>query len=257
MTTANDSRAIDVLVHGGTGRMGRAVIAVAARTPGVRFAGIIDPRGAPREPLEDTPVFDHIPVGGRGNRVVVDFSRPEAIGPLIGILRGSGAKLVSGTTGLGGEDRTMLEEYSKEAAVLYDENMSYGVSVVRALLRAASELFRDMADVEIVEFHHRGKKDHPSGTTYALARAIDPAAVVVPGRSASSETGRRVIRSHSARLGGIPGEHHVYFATDDEVMTISHRALSREAFARGAIRAAVFVAGKPNGLYTAEDIARA
>lgn len=150
----------------------------------------------------------------------------------------------------------MLEEYSKEAAVLYDENMSYGIAVLRALLRAASGLLRD-ADVEIVEFHHRGKKDHPSGTTFALARAIDPDAGVVEGRTAADESRRRVIRSHSARLGGVPGEHQVYFATDDEVVTISHRALTRDLFAKGAIRAALFVSGKPKGLYTAEDVARA
>jgi 4-hydroxy-tetrahydrodipicolinate reductase len=256
MTAANDARTIDVLVHGGTGRMGRAVIAAAAQAPEIHFAGILDPRGSAREPLEDTRVFEHIPVGERGAPVVVDFSRADAIGPLVRVLRGTGARLVSGTTGLAESDRALLEEYSKEAAVVYDENMSYGVSVLRALLRTASGLLRD-ADVEIVEFHHRRKKDHPSGTTFALARAIDPDAVVAEGRTGPDETGRRVIRSHSARLGGVPGEHQVYFATDDEVVTISHRALTRDAFANGAIRAVLFVAGKPKGLYTAEDVARA
>jgi 4-hydroxy-tetrahydrodipicolinate reductase len=256
MTAAGAPTPIEVLVHGGTGRMGRAVIAAAAATEGIRFAGILDTRGVPREQLECGPVFDHIPVGERGLPVVVDFSRPEAIGPLLGSLRGTGAKLVSGTTGLADGDRKMLEEYSEEAAVLYDENMSYGVAVMRALLRSASGPL-GKADVEIVEFHHRGKRDHPSGTTYALARAIDPFAVVIEGRGAVETSGRRVIRSHSARLGGVPGEHQVYFATDDEVVTISHRALTRDAFARGAIRAVFFVAAKAKGLYTAEDAARA
>jgi 4-hydroxy-tetrahydrodipicolinate reductase len=256
MTAANDARAIDLLVHGGTGRMGRAVIAAAPEFREIRLAGILDPRGAVREPLEHLPVFEHIPVGERGAPVVVDFSRADAIGPLVGVLRGTGARLVSGTTGLAEKDRILLQEYSKDTAVVYDENMSYGVSVLRALLRMASGLLRD-ADVEIVEFHHRGKKDHPSGTTFALARAIDPDAVVTEGRAAAGGTRRRVIRSHSARLGGVPGEHQVYFATDDEVVTISHRALTRDAFAKGAIRAVLFVAGKAKGLYTAEDVARA
>ena len=257
MKTSNARPPIGVLVHGGTGRMGRAVIEAAKRTPGIRLAGMLDPRGGPREALDETEVFAHIPVGSAGIQVVVDFSRPEAIGPLVGTLRGSGARLVSGTTGLTEKDRILLEEYSKEAAVLYDENMSYGVAVLKSLLRTASGLFRVAADVEIVEFHHRAKKDHPSGTTFALARAVDPGARVVEGRSAADETRGRVIRSHSARLGGVPGEHHVYFATDDEVVTISHRALSREAFAKGAIRAVLFLSGKEKGIYSTEDVARA
>jgi 4-hydroxy-tetrahydrodipicolinate reductase len=256
MTAARQAPKIDVLVHGGGGRMGRAVIRLAAGTPEIRIAGVLDPRGEAREALEDAPVFHHIPVEGRAAPVVVDFTRPDAIGPLLRMLRGSGAKLVSGTTGLAEKDRILLEEYSKEAAVVYDENMSYGVSVLRTLLRTAAGLFGG-ADVEIVEFHHRGKKDHPSGTTFSLARAIDGGAVVVEGREAAESAARRVIRSHSVRIGEIAGEHQVYFATADEVVTITHRALSRDVFAKGAIRAVLFVAGKPNGLYNAEDVARA
>ena len=245
---------IDVLIHGGTGRMGRAVTALAATTPGLRVLGVLDPRGSRPETLEGTPVFDHIPGGGGGNRVVVDFTRPEAMDPLFAVLRGSGAKLVSGTTGLGDVERRLLEKYSQEAAVLYDENMSYGVCVVKRLLRSAAGLFDGKADIEIVEFHHRAKRDHPSGTTFALARAIDKTARVVGGRTDAGSAGR-VIRAHSARLGGVPGEHQVYFATDDEVVTVSHRALSRDAFARGALRAVCFVAEKDRGLYSMEDLA--
>ena len=245
---------IDLLIHGGTGRMGRAVTALAAKTAGIRVLGLLDPRGSRPDPLEGPRVFDHIPVGEGGKRVVVDFTRPEAMGPLLAVLRGTGAKLVSGTTGLGGMERGLLETYSQEATVVYDENMSYGISVMKRLLRSAAELFEGVADIEIVEFHHRAKRDHPSGTTFGLARAIDPDAAVVAGRTRAAQSAGRVIRAHSARLGGVPGEHHVYFATDDEVVTVSHRALSRDAFARGAVRAVCFVAQKDRGLYSMEDL---
>jgi 4-hydroxy-tetrahydrodipicolinate reductase len=245
---------IDVYVHGATGRMGRMVVALAGRAPGIRLAGFLDPRVTEREPLEGRPFFSHIAEGRGGVAVVVDFSRPEAIGPLLRILEGTPSRLVSGTTGLGEMERKLLEKRSKEAAVLYDENMSYGVSIVKRLLRAASASFGKSADVEIVEFHHRAKRDHPSGTSFGLARAIDPRATVIEGRGEQRDSRGRVIRTHSARIGGIPGEHHVYFATDDEIVTISHRALSREAFARGALRAVRFVAGKTKGFFTMEDV---
>ena len=245
---------IDLLIHGGSGQMGRAVTALAAKTAGLRVLGILDLRGSKQEALEGTPVIDHIPDGEGGNRVVVDFTRAEALEPLFAALRGTATKLVSGTTGLSDVERSLLETYSQEAAVVYDENMSYGVSVMKRMLRSAAGLFEGGADIEIVEFHHRAKRDHPSGTTFALARAIDETALVVAGRTRAAQSAGRVIRAHSARLGGVPGEHHVYFATDDEVVTVSHRALSRDAFARGALRAACFVAGKDRGLYTMEDL---
>jgi 4-hydroxy-tetrahydrodipicolinate reductase len=246
---------IDLFIHGAGGRMGRAVAGLAALTEDVLVAGALDPRISRRETLEGAGVFDHIPDGGGRSKVVVDFTRPEAIGPLVAKLRGTGAKLVSGTTGLEAGHRDMLEEYSQEAAVLYDENMSYGVCVLRRLLRSAAALCGPSTDIEIVEFHHRAKRDHPSGTTYALARAIDALAKVVEGRIPGAGSGERVIRAHSVRMGGVPGEHNVYFATDDEVVSLSHRALSRDAFARGALRAVRFVADKTPGLYSMEDLA--
>jgi 4-hydroxy-tetrahydrodipicolinate reductase len=135
--------------------------------------------------------------------------------------------------------------------------MSYGISILKRLLAAAARVIDSDTDVEIVELHHRRKRDCPSGTTYALARALDPAARVVPGRNEPDPgAGRgRVIRAHSLRLGGVVGEHRVYLAMGDEVLTVSHAALSREAFARGALRAIYFVAGKDRGMYSMEDLA--
>lgn len=245
---------VGILIHGGTGRMGRAVAAVAAGSPDVSLLGVLDLRRGANKSLEPWPVFDHITFVGREVDVVVDFSSAEAVGTLVTALAGSGVGLVSGTTGLTASDRAMLEEYSKEAPVFYDENMSYGISVVKRLLEIAGPLWKDTADVEIVEAHRRGKRDYPSGTALALARALDPGARLVSGRGHGLTGAERILHAHSLRLGGIPGDHQVIFATEDEVVTISHRALSRDAFARGALRAARFLCRRGPGMYAMDDI---
>jgi 4-hydroxy-tetrahydrodipicolinate reductase len=243
-----------ILIHGATGRMGRALRAVASGADGIALRGFLDPRNPGREPLDSLPFFDHIPSGDPMVDVVVDFSRPEAVVSLVDVLAGTGVRLVSGTTGLGQEKAELLEKYSQETAVFYDDNMSYGISVVKRLLGTAGRLLGDLADVDVVEYHHRGKKDHPSGTAYGLVRAVAPDAIVVEGRGTAPEGAGRIVRTHSVRAGGIPGEHHVHFAMDDEVVTISHQALSRELFARGALRAVQFIVGKPSGMFSMHDL---
>ena len=119
----------------------------------------------------------------------------------------------------------------------------------------ATPFLSENFDVEIVEYHHSGKKDFPSGTTFGLARAIDPKATVIPGRvSGEFSPSTRQIPAQSIRIGGIPGQHDVFFATQEEVICISHRALSREVFARGALHAARFVADKGPGMFSMEDL---
>lgn len=248
-------RSVSVLVHGGGGRVGGRVVEMASRTPGVDVVGLLDLRARrSEEKLAELPVFDDIPRGEPRVDVVIDFSRCEAVGPLVEALHGSAIRLVSGTTGLDAKTRSCLKAHSEECAVFYDENMSYGVSTMKRLLETAGTLFRDFADVEIVEFHHRHKSDCPSGTVFALGRAIDPEKVVVTGRGTAKTEGRGAIHAHSVRIGGIPGDHQVYFATDEEVVTIGHRALSRDVFARGALRAARFIVDKTTGMFSMRDL---
>jgi len=254
---ALDPRPIGIMVHGGTGRMGKEVAALASVSDGIVVRGFLDVRRRAHMTLDHWRVFDHISGVDGGVDVVVDFSHPAGMGPLVTALGGTGIRLVSGTTGLRPEDRALLKAYCENAAVLYDENMSYGVSVVKKLLAAAAPLWRDAADIEIVETHRRGKQDYPSGTAYALASVIDPGARLVSGRGATRVGAERVIYSHSLRLGGTVGDHEVHFATDDEVMSITHRALSRRVFARGALRAVRFVADKGPGMYSMTDLIEA
>jgi 4-hydroxy-tetrahydrodipicolinate reductase len=238
--------------------MGNRVLAVARGTGHIDICGFLDPRRTAKEVLAAVPVFNDIPREGPKIDVVIDFSTREAIGSLVEALRGSGVRLVCGTTGLDDHAYGLLKAYSDECAVFYDSNMSYGITVTKRLLETAGKLLRDTADVEIVELHHRGKTDFPSGTAFGLARAIGPDDRLVAGRMDAGDEvggdGTRTIHTHSLRIGGIPGEHQVWFGTDDEVVTISHRALSRDVFARGAVRAARFIAGKNTGIFSMDDL---
>ncbi|MEE9269267.1 MAG: 4-hydroxy-tetrahydrodipicolinate reductase [Candidatus Krumholzibacteria bacterium] len=243
-----------VLVHGAGGRMGRAVLSLAPHVAEVRLKGILELRE--NRPLsgsvgaESLPVFGQVPQEQAENTAVIDFSRPEAMGRLVKAMSGSGISLVSGTTGLGGKERQLLKEYSEESAVFYDENMSYGILALKKLLRRAVSLLEDY-DVEIVETHHAGKRDQPSGTALALSKVISPDVKPISGRGERED---RPVHIHSLRLGGVPGEHHVLFANREEVITLSHRAISRQVFARGAIRAAHFITSKKRGFYSMEDL---
>ncbi len=243
-----------LLVHGGAGRMGAAVVSQARCADGVRLKGILELRkdwvkGGSVD-AGATEIFAHLPQEPRGNMVVIDFSRPEAMPRLIAAMSGSGIRLVSGTTGLDRKERQLLKEYSQETAVFYDENMSYGILALKKLLHTAASLLRGY-DVEIVETHHAGKRDRPSGTALALSQVISTESRPISG---DQDGAGGPIRIHSLRLGGVSGEHRVLFANHEEVITLSHRALSRDVFARGAIRAARFITEKKKGFYRMADL---
>jgi len=251
---------IAIFLHG-DGKMGRAIASVASQTSDARIEGVLQLRENPEssvEPESDAPpVLRTPPKQSSPGEVVIDFSHASALQPLLRALQGTRLPLVCGTTGMGAAERELLEEYSKETALFYDENMSYGISVIRHLLQAANTMFQDGADVEIVEFHHRDKVDFPSGTAESLARAVRPDAEAVSGRGGLVGPDRGRVHVHSARIGGIPGEHQVHFATPDEIVSLSHRALSRDVFARGAIGAARFLVGRDKGFFTMSDIVKA
>ena len=123
---------------------------------------------------------------------------------------------------------------------------------MKRLVRDAVSHAGELSDIEVVETHHRHKQDAPSGTALALARVI--AANRLEKGQENGTTAGADVPIHSLRLGGVPGEHSVHLASDEEVLTVSHRALSRDVFARGAIRAARFLAGRPSGFYTMQDL---
>lgn len=251
-----DAATISLLLHG-AGRMGDAIRSVVKETDGVSIRGTLDLREAMETSRpEDTggAYFRQLPERILAHEVVVDFSRAGAIGPLITSLRGSTLRLVSGTTGLDEAERQALRDYAREAAVFYDANMSYGISLLKLLLEQVAMRRGDLEDVEIVEYHHRGKVDRPSGTALALAKVLSSARPRHDEGMGNAPEDRPDIPIQSIRIGGVPGEHHVHFASPEEVLTLSHRALTRTVFARGAIGAARFLCSKDRGLYAMKDM---
>jgi 4-hydroxy-tetrahydrodipicolinate reductase len=260
MTMGNGGKnEISIVLTGWRGRMEKLIAELVEQSNGYRLSGYLDVAGTggadSKVPLAEATVIDDIRGVEGGVDVVIDFSAPDTLRRVVAHLAGSGVRLVSGTTGIEEPDRSALNALSQETAVFYDSNMSYGISVMRRLLSEAKPFLAGSSDIEIVEYHHSGKKDFPSGTTFGLARAIDPEASVIPGRaSGESPPSTRRIHAQSIRIGGLPGQHDVYFATQEEVICISHRALSRSVFARGALRAARFTAEKGPGMYSMEDL---
>ena len=176
--------------------------------------------------------------------VIIDFSSEEGTRTAISIARATGAALLVGTTGLSREVDGALRELAKISAVLIAPNTSLGVAVTKRLARLAAELLGPSGwSVDIIESHHDRKKDAPSGTALALARALVDGGMSLENR-----------QIHAIRAGDTIGEHEIRFAGPSERIHIMHQAVTRDLFAAGALRGAKWLAGKPAGLYTMEDI---
>jgi 4-hydroxy-tetrahydrodipicolinate reductase len=168
--------------------------------------------------------------------VILDFSSHTALAGTIDLCETHGAALVVGTTALSGEHLASLRTLGERIAVVQSFNFATGVNVLKMILREYAPMLSDW-DMEIEETHHNKKKDAPSGTAILLREAA--------GRDAPT---------HSLRLGGVPGDHSVHFANDGEVLSFTHRALARNVFALGALRAALFASKAQPGFYSFEDV---
>ncbi|MCS6853040.1 MAG: 4-hydroxy-tetrahydrodipicolinate reductase, partial [Gemmataceae bacterium] len=190
---------------------------------------------------------------------LIDFSTPEGTMAVVPICMQRGIPLVVATTGHSLAQRQEIEAAAHQTAVLIAPNMSLAVNVLMRLVRQAAELLRGHGfDVEIVERHHRFKKDSPSGTALHLARIVQQTmgqSQLRHGREGLvGERPSHEIGIHAVRVGDNVGEHTVIFSTLGETLELMHRAHSRDCYARGALQAAKFVAGKPPGRYSMEDV---
>ena len=186
--------------------------------------------------------------------VIIDFSSPVGLKERLDYAKANGLGVVLAATGFTAEDLKMVDEYAKEIAIFKTANLSLGVNLMQALLKAAAEVLGDAYDVEIIERHHNLKKDAPSGTALMLAdtinEAFDGGKKYVNGREGIVGAREKTeIGIHAVRGGTIVGEHEVMFAGEDEIITITHSARSKRVFAVGAIRAAKFLKGKEAGMY--------
>lgn len=229
----------------GSGTMGRIVRDMALQNPGIDHVSIIEP--ALGESLCDVPQPD----------VVIDFSHPDALPPLISYLSAKGGQVgaVFATTGYCREDAEQIRRLSEKVPVIKSSNFSYGVNTMMKILGFAAPLLSGCSDIEIVEKHHSLKTDAPSGTALMLADACDPegSRERLCGREGESKR-RGEIGIHSVRAGTIFGEHSVLFALKDEVIEIRHTAYSKTIFAKGTIEAALWLQGRKPGFYSIEDV---
>jgi 4-hydroxy-tetrahydrodipicolinate reductase len=234
------SEPIRLLIHGAGGRMGQALLRLAAeQKPIFDVVAAVSRRPAPAETggvpyfaasaLQDVPAFD----------VAVDFSLPQAFGPVLALCERRGAALVSGTTGLDALQRGALEAARSLIPLCWASNFSLGVAVLTDLVERAAAALPGW-DCDIVESHHVHKKDAPSGTALTLGNA--------------AQWGGAHPRYASLRAGDIVGEHLVQFTGLGERVELVHRATSRDIFARGALHAAARLAGRPPGAYRLHDL---
>ena len=186
--------------------------------------------------------------------VIIDFSSADNLVERLEFAKQNGLGIVLASTGFNQDDLTMIEEYAKHIAIFRTANLSLGVNLMQALVKAAASVLGENFDVEIIEKHHNLKKDAPSGTALMLADSVNEAFAekkeIVNGRAGivGART-KQEIGMHAIRGGTIVGEHEVMFAGEDEIITISHSARSKRVFASGAIRAAKFLKGKAAGMY--------
>ena len=191
--------------------------------------------------------------------VIIDFSSAENVEERLRFAKENGMGIVLASTGFSKEDLSTIDEYSKYIPIFKTANLSLGVNVMQALVKAAAQILGDGFDVEIIERHHNLKKDAPSGTALMLAdsvnEAFDGQKKYVGGREGLVGAREKTeIGIHAVRGGTIVGEHEVMFAGEDEVITVTHSAASKRVFAVGAIRAAKFLHGKAAGKYEMKDL---
>lgn len=248
---------VKVIMHGCNGKMGQVITRLAAADPELAIVAGVDARA---QALNDYPVFGDISECDVEADVVIDFSNAAAVDHLLDWCQEKQMPVVLCTTGLSGEQLQRVAEAAGRTAVLKSANMSLGVNLLMKLLQdAAKVLAPEGFDMEIVERHHNQKVDAPSGTAIALADALN-GALEGDYEYVYDRSGQRKKRdSHeigisAVRGGTIVGEHEVIFAGEDEVIEFKHTAYSKALFAKGAVAAAKFLAGKGPGRYDMSDV---
>ncbi|HHW76254.1 MAG TPA: 4-hydroxy-tetrahydrodipicolinate reductase [Xanthomonadaceae bacterium] len=262
---------IRVAIAGAAGRMGRSLLDACKSSERVRCTAASEHTnssfiGADAGELAgigrlDVPITaDLTPLSDRFD-VLIDFTRPAATLAHLTLCQAAGKAMVIGTTGLSVEQKAEISRAAERIPIVFAPNMSVGVNLCFKLLELAARVLGESADVEIVEMHHRYKVDAPSGTALAMGQVIaktlgrDLDQCAVYGRQGvTGERDRATIGFATVRAGDVVGEHTVLFADVGERLEITHRASSRMTFAKGAVRAAAWLAGRQPGLFDMQDV---
>jgi 4-hydroxy-tetrahydrodipicolinate reductase len=237
-----------LIIVGSKGRMGQALLACANRNPELEVAGQID-------------LGDDLPSVIERGDVVIDFSLADATPGVAALCAGKKKALVIGTTGHSPDTRSQISNLKSQIPIVWSSNYSTGVNALFWLTRKAAEILGPGFDLEVVEMHHRLKKDAPSGTAMTLAQILagarqqQLAEAVRHGRSGLvGERTAAEIGLHAIRGGDVVGDHTVIFAAWGERLELAHKASSRETFATGALRAAQWAVRQEPGLYDMQDV---
>ncbi len=262
---------IRIAILGAAGRMGRALIATIAATPGATLSAALERAHAAEQGMDagllaglaplGVPVSSDLAAALAASDVLVDFTRPEATLAAVAACRTAVKPIVIGTTGFTPEQKALIAEAAGEIPVCQAANFSVGVNVLLKLVEDAARTLGDAYDVEIVEAHHRHKVDAPSGTALALGEAAAAGlqrnlkAVAIYGRE--GHTGARATETigfATVRGGDVIGDHTVMYLGEGERLELTHKASSRGNFAGGAVRAALWLKGRPAGSYSMRDV---
>jgi 4-hydroxy-tetrahydrodipicolinate reductase len=266
--TENPPHQTAIIVSGALGRMGQAVLRLAAENPAFRIVGAVETAdriascgGTVNASGSHLTLYpDLAEIAAPSGTVLIEFTSPEAT--VVHAMQAAklGIRMVIGTTGLAPDDEQRIAEATKRTAILRAANMSVGVNMLLSVVRRMAESLPDY-DIEIVETHHRRKKDAPSGTALALAQAAadgrgrnleDTALYGREGMVGERPAGQ--IGIHAVRGGDVVGDHTVHFAGDGERIEVTHRATSRDTFAAGALTAAKWITRREPGLYSMKDV---
>jgi 4-hydroxy-tetrahydrodipicolinate reductase len=262
---------LNLAVTGAAGRMGRNLIQACYENANCQLGAAIEHESSPFVGLD---AGEMTGVGFLNKKLVsqldevaddfdtlIDFTRPDVTLQNLATCVANGKNIIIGTTGFSDAEKQQIEEASKSIAIVFAPNMSVGVNLCFKLLDIAARVLADDVDIEVIEAHHRHKVDAPSGTALrmgevvadALGRNLDECAVY--GREGvTGERDRKTIGFETIRAGDIVGDHTVMFAGIGERVEITHKASSRMTFANGAIRAALWLEDKNNGLYDMQDV---
>lgn len=247
---------IKVILSGCCGKMGAAVTNAISTRDDIQIVAGVDIFESDKLPYPVFPAFSELPCEAD---VIIDFSNPSALDSILIYAKDNKTPAVLCATGYTDDQNKKIEEASETVAMFRSGNMSLGINLISELAKVAAKILGQSFDIEIVEAHHNLKLDAPSGTAIMLEKAVEEGLdynpeLVYDRHNRSQKRDKHEIGMHSIRGGTIVGEHEVIFAGNDEIIKISHTALSKNVFAVGAVNAAVYMKNKSVGMYNMNNV---
>lgn len=245
-----------IIICGCNGKMGKAITKATQKYDNCKIVAGVD---KVIDPQSSFSTYNSINNVKEKADVIIDFSHPSALSSILDYSKKTNTPAVLCTTGFSNEQVEQIKNTSKSIPIFYSRNMSLGINLLIELAKKATEILEKDFDIEIIEKHHNQKIDAPSGTALMIAEEISQTCenkknFIYDRSSTRKAREKSEIGIHSLRGGTIPGDHEVIFAGNKEIITLSHHAESRDIFANGALRAALFMKDKPTGFYTMKDV---